>query len=322
MGQQREFDFSRAAKLNTLERVTCAHNVKSLLKALESIIRDEIEYTVTVKRLAVSMGCSTRTTQRAIKQAKGEGLIETVGDDDSEGGNYGGATYRINWVAVFDLPAVFTAGPKKRARGRTAKGADMAAIPAPQSAVRGDKLSPPPRQFVTPPVTTCHPPRDKLSPLGAPDPNTDPLSDRTNDPGKFVRPFGVFVEVAKERSVARPVSWCGSIDDTFDAVERKRLWAAATRAGLVIETKVNYVRFMAACVMAKTRPPNCKTGWLKTRVERGDWINIERKYILDAIQVCLNTGWHFSQQELTDLKTRADLLQMTTAGNGHPTTDE
>lgn len=262
MGQQQQFDFPRAAKLRALERVTCSHNVKSLLKALEAVIRDKDRDSVTYAALARSMGCSPKTAQRAVRTAEAAGLLDVWGDPTDGRSN----EYRIDWVAVFDLP-----------------GAPGLPPPTPV------KLSGDPGQVDRGPRSSCPGTPVKLTGVSAPD------KERQNNATERSPEIGRAGGEGFSKRFSE--SWCGTIDREFPAAERRRLWQAAIGANMLAETPVNLVRFLAACRHAKTRPPEKRTGWFKTCIEGRDWGAIDKGHLRDALNEYTNRGCKLSDRE-------------------------
>jgi len=134
-----------------LRDLQCSNRVKSLLRVLaDHCAVDTNACFPKVRTIAKGMSTDPRTVQRAIREATELGFILVRKEfARSESGQVmqTANTYILRWAEMMDAIA----------RDRAEE---------PENHVpEGSNLSPPPRQFVTPPVTLCHPPGDKLSPL-------------------------------------------------------------------------------------------------------------------------------------------------------------
>lgn len=309
MGEQKQFDFKRATKLRALERIICRGSVKSLLKALDGFARDERTCTVTMKRLSISMGVSPKTTQRTIREAEGEGLLQVTGEVKDGCAR----TYRINWEAVFELPD---------GMGHfSAKSTDLTPVnevPTPVTDDRGPRSICPPT-----PVNVDRGPRSTLTGVSSTD-RTDKVNaavrqGRTTAKG-FVLTYaaadgggdGTNTFAARTRGATAEgghpaatsgYAWAGHVDPTFPDAERQRLWDLACSMGYLSKTAVDRVRFRACIAHAKTRPEGMVTGWFVTRLMLGDWGWIDQKHVRNAVDYFKAKGIELTVEEIRNVRT-------------------
>lgn len=318
---QRHFDFKRATKLNTLERVVCSSGVKSLLKALDAFARDATHCTVTLKRLAVSMGVSVCTARRAVRQAQAEGVLIVSGSETDGSAN----TYTINWQVVFDLPDG-VADRRRKKSGQT---------PIKTESDTPINLIAPPYQVDRGPLSTCEGTPIKLIGVLSTDRNDKEndtvrlgeiltavgggFSSRSNSagsvgtlPAPLENPEPVHQRASETPAPrqnpptsqpARRGAWAGAIDKTFHAEERTRIFRAALAAGLVTDCTRDKLRVQAAILQAMSRPdPKWVTGHLIDLIEVGDWQRLEVLHVERAAGRVLPPGRRLTTDEIKRIR--------------------
>ena len=179
--KQREFDFKRASLLSVLERVRAPARVKSLLKAIDAVVREHEVWYATINTLAQSMGYGERNARRVIREAEALGLIKVT---RQAGRSHG---YTIEWKAIFDLPDGAPEDQERRGR-RPGRATPRTKADHPgQINPTPDKLSAPPDKLSAPP--------DKLSGVC----HTDHINDHITAPTKAPKVEVVEIEKLETR---------------------------------------------------------------------------------------------------------------------------
>lgn len=284
MDSQKQFDFPRAAKLRALERVTCAGgaHVKSLLKALDGFARDAETCTETLRRISVSMGVSVSTAKRARVAAEELGLLTVYGDPTDGRSN----TYKINWQTVFNLPDGLQIRPRS-------------------------KTSPTPVKMTWDPVQPDLGPRSTWT--GTPvKMNGVSTTDRNDQVNATVRPAksdgeeGGFLDCSFEPSTSRPKGWWAwSFDrtDLKNPAEMVRLFKSAVSAGVIEDTPIDRVRFVALTLhtfgQENIRNP---CGYVVTHVERGSWNYLSRESVKRALSLLAGDGLTLTPDQIIQVR--------------------
>lgn len=291
MGEQQQFDFKRATKLRALERIVCSSNVKALLKALDGFARDDRHCTVTMKRLALSMGVSPKTAQRTIRTAQAEGLVSVTGDEwDGRA-----LTYTIEWKLVFDLPDGVSGGRRN--------GGDETPVKSKATPVKPsfDLTTVPGQRCPRSPVNVDHGPRSRVTGVCATDTND---KDNAAVRQQQIGGVGGLIWKSPERFATRKAGWwAGHIGDLANPEERQRLLTAAITAGYLTGSNVDRVRVWALAMQAKSRPPGMATGHFVIHVEDGDWSWLDPKYVKSAMDRLLSAeGLRLTKAEFEGLR--------------------
>ena len=309
---QRQFDFNRASKLNTLECVVLTANVKSLLKALDGFARDAAHCTVTLKRVALSMGVSTRTAQRVCRQAEAEGLLIVSGCPEDGQSN----TYAIQWGVIFNLPT--GAGPKRRAKSPSPP-TPLPGVPGRgeienESHVTPDRLSPLPRQVVTPPLSDCQGTPDRLSGVLCTD-HTDKETATIDQRENQTAGGGGLRVPPSAYGPPRSGSWAWTVtrSELGEQATVVALFNAAVKAGLLANAQLDQIRFLALTkkIRAEETIKN-PTGYLVRIVETGGWNYLPPDAVRKAWQQLRPGQPPPTGEQLTKLRTSgAAILQRT-----------
>lgn len=280
---QGQFDFTRASKLRTMERIGCSGPVKAILKALDGFARDKAKCIETMHAIATSMGVSESTARRYIKEAKAMGVLEVTGDPTDGCSN----EYRIKWEVVFSLPDRM-ATPRRRRKDST-PGGPPARTPeiAPETPV---KIAPP-----TPSKLEGDPCQDERGPLsswkGTPVMLTgvsrtdsyDSITASVRQQKIYVGGVGLIVKDPEGSATKRSGWWAGHIGDLSNPTERDRLHKAAMAAGLLSDSNVDRVRVTALAMQSSSRPAAFARGFFVKHVEWGDWSWLDPKYVKTAM---------------------------------------
>lgn len=269
MGEQKQFDWPRAAKLHALERVTCpggAH-VKSLLKALDAFARDKATCTETLKRISVSMGVSISTAKRARAAAVTLGVLTMYGSPTDGRSN----TYQINWNVVFALPDGINAEPRSSVTPTPVKLTRDPGQPdlGPRSSWTGTPVN----------LTGAHR-TDRLDKENA---TVRPAED-PSDGGE-----GGLRNSIQEPEASRPSGWWAwsiTRKDLTNAAEMVKFFKAAVSAGIISDTAIDRVRFVALTLHASAQDDirnHC--GYLVKHLERGTWNYLSRDSVKAALKL-------------------------------------
>lgn len=292
---QQAFDFSRAAKLNTLERVSLSASTKSLLKALDAFIRDQEWYCVTVARISLSMGYQRRATQLAIREAQRLGLVEVQASESDGASN----RYRIDWQAVFSLP---DGSPPRRGRrpGPVAATSHAERLPAPASEQsEGGAKTPTGGRIKC--AGGAHILRGGGA-LNAPVSRTDHINDQVTTTSSVSSSEtaanqdgggGAVQEnprsdsrASRGRTPSRSSgSWVGFLDKGLLSTQEgiRLVFDSALRAGLITNTPRYQIRVLALCRQA-VATADSPAGYVVKRIEKGDWQFLGEKYVTAAAQ--------------------------------------
>lgn len=106
-GEQREFNFNRAAQLRILEQAEIQSRgpAKPVLKALDSYARESHESFPSTREIARNVGCSIKTARRALHELEELGLV-VITPRLRPNGSHASNSYVVNWIKLMELSPV------------------------------------------------------------------------------------------------------------------------------------------------------------------------------------------------------------------------